>query len=194
MWWYIKELQGFKGSKIPVFTKYITLERILRESFYLTVDGRLESRSQGYQPVAPRPISCRPSVHRLCSYARHLQRRSTPSDMRDPCCWRTELWSRNGRQILPSFDEFHIKWRVLLHAAKLRHGTNGFTYFTSEGRHAEDFFALKNPTASAAILGITLRYEPHTLVAQTLTTLHHCFPNCGPRTTGGPRVLPLWSS
>jgi hypothetical protein len=20
------------------------------------------------------------------------------------------------------------------------------------------------------------------------------FPNCGPRTTGGPRVLPLWSS
>jgi hypothetical protein len=24
--------------------------------------------------------------------------------------------------------------------------------------------------------------------------LEQRFPNCGPRTTGGPRVLPLWSS
>ena len=37
-------------------------------------------------------------------------------------------------------------FRDLLHAANLRHGTDGFT---SEGRRAEDFFALKNPTASA---------------------------------------------
>jgi len=36
----------------------------------------------------------------------------------------------------------------LLHAANLRHGTDGFTS-PSEGRRAEDFFALKNPTASA---------------------------------------------
>ena len=38
--------------------------------------------------------------------------------------------------------------RDLLHAANLRHGTDGFTSPT-EGRRAEDFFALKNPTASA---------------------------------------------
>jgi len=38
--------------------------------------------------------------------------------------------------------------RNLLHAANLRHGTDGFTS-PSEGRRAEDFFALKNPTASA---------------------------------------------
>ena len=34
-------------------------------------------------------------------------------------------------------------FRDLLHAANLRHGTDG------EGRRAEDFVALKNPTASA---------------------------------------------
>jgi hypothetical protein len=28
----------------------------------------------------------------------------------------------------------------------------------------------------------------------TLVPLMHCFSNCGPRTTSGPRVLPLWSS
>jgi len=38
--------------------------------------------------------------------------------------------------------------RDLLHAENLRHGTDGFTS-PSEGRHAEDFFAIKNPTASA---------------------------------------------
>ena len=41
-------------------------------------------------------------------------------------------------------------FRDLLHAANLRHGTDGFTS-PSEGRRAEDFFALKNPTASAEI-------------------------------------------
>jgi hypothetical protein len=44
--------------------------------------------------------------------------------------------------------DFHGAFRVLLHAASLRHGTDGFTS-PSEGRRAEDFFALKNPTASA---------------------------------------------
>jgi hypothetical protein len=29
---------------------------------------------------------------------------------------------------------------------------------------------------------------------ETLVTLDQRFPNCGPRTTGSPRVLPLWSS
>jgi hypothetical protein len=49
------------------------------------VDGRLESRLRGYHLAAPRPINCRPFVHRLCSSTRHLQRRSTPSDMGDLC-------------------------------------------------------------------------------------------------------------
>jgi hypothetical protein len=40
--------------------------------------------------------------------------------------------------------------RDLLHAAHLRHGTGRFTSPLKEGvRCAEDFFALKNPTASA---------------------------------------------
>jgi hypothetical protein len=43
------------------------------------VDCRLGSRSRGYRRVAPRPIAAGP----LCS-ARHLQRRSTSCDMRDP--------------------------------------------------------------------------------------------------------------
>ena len=36
----------------------------------------------------------------------------------------------------------------LLHAVKLRHGTDGFTS-PSEGRRAKDFFRPTNPTASA---------------------------------------------
>jgi hypothetical protein len=51
----------------------------------IALDGRLVSRLRGYHPVAPRPINCRPSVHRLCSSAIHHQRCSTPSDVRDPC-------------------------------------------------------------------------------------------------------------
>ena len=39
-------------------------------------------------------------------------------------------------------------FRDLLHATNLRHGTDGFTS-PPKGRRAEDFFALKNPTASA---------------------------------------------
>ena len=39
-------------------------------------------------------------------------------------------------------------FRDLLHAANLRHGTNGFTSHPKEGV-LRIFFALKNPTASA---------------------------------------------
>jgi hypothetical protein len=48
-----------------------------------------------------------------------------------------------GRYFYLNVD-FHVSFRVLLHAANLRHGTDGFT-FPSEGRRAEDFFFLKNP-------------------------------------------------
>ena len=46
-------------------------------------------------------------------------------------------------------------FRGLLRAANLRHGTDGL-YFLSEGRRAEDFFALKNPTALAGFLPANL--------------------------------------
>jgi hypothetical protein len=44
--------------------------------------------------------------------------------------------------------DFPVTFRDLLHAVNLRHGAAGF-YYPSEGRRAGDFFALKNPTASA---------------------------------------------
>ena len=45
--------------------------------------------------------------------------------------------------------DFHVTFSDLLHAVNLQHGTDKRLYFPSEGRRAEDFFALKNPTASA---------------------------------------------
>jgi hypothetical protein len=62
--------------------------------------------------------------------------------------------------------DFHVAFRDLLHAVNLRHGTEGFTPPPSEGRRAEDFFALKNPTASA-------RFEPATLGSKGQHTRSH---------------------
>ena len=41
--------------------------------------------------------------------------------------------------------DFHVTFRVLLHAVNLRHGTNGFTSPPKEGV-LRIFFDLKNPT------------------------------------------------
>ena len=73
----------------------------------------------------------------------HVQQRERPlvaegGTLRGPDMFR-QIWPRIR---LPRNS------RDLLHAANLRHGTDGFTS-PSEGRRAEDFFALKNPTASA---------------------------------------------
>ena len=59
-----------------------------------------------------------------------------------------ELWAR---MLSGNFSEMTTStpFRDLLHAANLRHGTDGFTSPPKEGRRAEDFFALKNPMASA---------------------------------------------
>ena len=46
--------------------------------------------------------------------------------------------------------DFHVTIRDILHAVNIRHGRR--LYFPSEGRRAEDFFALKNPTASAGFV------------------------------------------
>jgi hypothetical protein len=40
---------------------------------------------------------------------------------------------RNGRSILPADSNFHVNRRVLLNAANLRHGTDGFTSPPKEG-------------------------------------------------------------
>jgi hypothetical protein len=45
--------------------------------------------------------------------------------------------------------DFHVAFRVLLHALRLRHGTHSFTSLPKEGVLRIFFFALKNPTASA---------------------------------------------
>ena len=43
------------------------------------------------------------------------------------------MWARNGRWILPEMPDFHVAFRNLLHAANLRHGTDGFTSPPKEG-------------------------------------------------------------
>jgi hypothetical protein len=53
---------------------------------------------------------------------------------------KVELWARN--EFCLNVD-FHVTFRDLVHAVKLRHGTDGFTY------PPKDFFHPKNRTASA---------------------------------------------
>ena len=85
------------------------------------------------------------------------------------------MWARNGRRILPEMPDFHVAFR------DLRHGTDGFTSLPSEGRRAEDFFALKNPTASAgfepANLGTKGQHatsRPPKPLCRIHTTLYNC--------------------
>jgi len=46
--------------------------------------------------------------------------------------WKVELWARNVREFCLNVD-FHVTFRDLLHAVKLRHGTDGFTSPPKEG-------------------------------------------------------------
>ena len=68
----------------------------------------------------------------------HVQRRQRPLSVEGGTLRGREMF----QQIL-SRIRLPRNSRDLLRAANLRHGTDG------EGRRAEDFFALKNPTASA---------------------------------------------
>ena len=80
-----------------------------------------------------------PTFAARCLYVRN--------DSRDPS---SERWNC-GREIFPIIlPKFRLprKFRDLLHAANLRHGTDGFTSAPKEGV-LRIFFALKNPTASA---------------------------------------------
>jgi len=53
---------------------------------------------------------------------------------------KVELWARNVREFCLNAD-LHVSFRDLLHAVRLRNGTDGFTSPPKEGI-SEDFFAL----------------------------------------------------
>jgi len=69
------------------------------------------------------------------------------NDARDP---NNERWNREREMLSGNCAEMTIStpFMNLLHAANLRHGTDGFTSLLKEGV-LRIFFALKNPTASA---------------------------------------------
>jgi hypothetical protein len=56
------------------------------------------------------------------------------------------MWARNVREVCLNAD-FHVTFRNLLRAVKLRHGTDGFISPPKEGV-LRIFFRPKNPTAS----------------------------------------------
>jgi hypothetical protein len=91
---------------------------------------RLGSRSRGYHPVAPRPISCRPFV------LRHLVPPVISRGAPRHVTWETPISEERNyrREMAGQFDsDFHVNRRVLLHAANMRHGTGGFTSPLKEG-------------------------------------------------------------
>jgi hypothetical protein len=59
---------------------------------------------------------------------------------------KVELWARNVREFCVNAD-LHVTFRDLLHAVKLRHGTDGFASPPKES--VLMIFRPKNPTASA---------------------------------------------
>jgi hypothetical protein len=64
-----------------------------------------------------------------------------------------------GREMAGKFSlkmpDLHVAFRDLLRAINLRHGNHSFTSL-SEGRRAEDIFALKDPTSSAGFEPVNL--------------------------------------
>jgi hypothetical protein len=64
-----------------------------------------------------------------------------------------ELWAKNVREFCLNAD-FHVTFRYLLHAVKLRHGTDGFTSSPKEG--VLRIFRPKNPMASAGCESLNL--------------------------------------
>ena len=80
----------------------------------------------------PPPLDV-PTFAARCLYVRN--------DARDPSSERWICGRKLCPVILPKF-RLPRKFRDLLHAVNLRHGTDGFTS-PPKGRRAEDFFALK---------------------------------------------------
>jgi hypothetical protein len=83
-----------------------------------------------------------------------------------------------GREMAGKFSlkmpDFQVAFRDLLHAINLRHGTHSFTSL-SEGKRAEDFFALKNPTASAGFEPVNLGYKGQHTICRLPKPLHYVF-------------------
>jgi len=73
---------------------------------------------------------------------------------------KVELWARNVRQFCLNAN-FHVTFRDLLHAVKLRHGTDGFTSPPKEGV-LRIFFSLK-------IRGLRPGANPRTWVPKAST-------------------------
>ena len=73
---------------------------------------------------------------------------------------KVELWARNVREFCINAS-FHVTFRDLLHAVKLTTWDRRL-YFPSEGRRAEDFFALK-------IWGLRPSVNPQTWVPKAST-------------------------
>jgi hypothetical protein len=77
-------------------------------------------------------------------WVRHSNFRHQASPRVSPCestqRRKVELWARNVREFWPNAD-FHATFRDLLHAVKLRHGTDGFTSPPKESV-LRNFFAL----------------------------------------------------
>ena len=66
--------------------------------------------------------------------------------------------------------DFHVTFRDLLHAANLRHRTNGFTSLPKEGV-LRIFFALKNPKASAGFEPVNLGIKGQHATSRTTKPL-----------------------
>jgi hypothetical protein len=90
----------------------------------------------------------------------NLQRRFTLTGVRDLYKHKVELWARNVRSNLAYNCDFHGNCRVLLQAAQLRHGTDGFTSPPKEGM-LRIFFRPKNPAASAGFEPANLGNKDH---------------------------------
>ena len=87
-----------------------------------------------------------PTFAARCLYVRN--------DARDPSSERWNCWRERCPVILPKF-RLPRKFRDVLHAANLRHGTDGFTSLPKEGV-LRNFFCPKNPTDSAGFLTANL--------------------------------------
>jgi hypothetical protein len=99
--------------------------------------SRLESSRVGACPGPCSPDAPRPEERALCAplLISPIISRSAPR----PATWETSI-SEGGKYgwemadpILPTACDFHVKCRDFLHAANLRHGTDGFTSSPREG-------------------------------------------------------------
>ena len=84
-----------------------------------------------------------------------------------------ELWAR---MLSGNFAKMTTStpFRDLLHAANLRHGTDGFTSPPKEGV-LRIFFALKNPTASAGFEPVNLGTKGHVRSSSLIQDVIHAF-------------------